>query len=158
MSKAGTLSSTGITRFHRYYDPLRSPKQPCLALASCRLVPIFRFHCWGFPCSVCLPIHACRRQYPGKSNGSCSLVLLHQRRPSPILRRVSSCVNSFEACSTFIRITTCMFTEPLKRPFTSKAPAIFFTSIAASIATGWSEPVPGWVYLPLRSTGLSRRT
>ncbi|MHB1960613.1 MAG: hypothetical protein ACYCO5_16485, partial [Acidobacteriaceae bacterium] len=30
--------------------------------------------------------------------------------------------------------------------------------IAASIATGWSEPVPGWVYLPLKNTGLSRRT
>jgi len=28
----------------------------------------------------------------------------------------------------------------------------FVTSIAASIATGWNEPVPRWVYLPLKST------
>jgi hypothetical protein len=69
MSKAGTLPSAGITRFHRYYDPLRSPRQPSLPLTRCRLVPIFRFHCWGFPCSVCFPVHACRHQYPDRSNG-----------------------------------------------------------------------------------------
>jgi hypothetical protein len=40
MSKVGILSSAGITRFHRYYDPLRSPKQPSLALTSCWLVSI----------------------------------------------------------------------------------------------------------------------
>ena len=34
----------------------------------------------------------------------------------------------------------------------------FVTFIVASIATRWSEPVPGWVYPPLKSTGLSRRT
>jgi len=34
----------------------------------------------------------------------------------------------------------------------------FVTSVAASIVTGWNEPVPGWGYLPLKSTGLSRRT
>ena len=26
-------------------------------------------HCWGFPCSVCFPVHACRHQYPDRSNG-----------------------------------------------------------------------------------------
>lgn len=34
----------------------------------------------------------------------------------------------------------------------------FVTCAAASVVTGWNEPVPGWDYLPLKSTGLSRRT
>ena len=143
MSKVGTLSSAGITRFHRYYDPLRSPKQPSLALTSCWLVSIFWFHCWGFPCSVCLSMHACRRHYPGKSNGSCSLVLLHQRRPSPTGRRVSSCVNGFEAYSTFIRITTYMLTESLKRLLTSKAPAASLPPLLLRSLPGGTNQFPG---------------
>jgi hypothetical protein len=34
----------------------------------------------------------------------------------------------------------------------------FVASIAASIATGWSEPVPGRVCLPLWTSAFSRRT
>ena len=34
----------------------------------------------------------------------------------------------------------------------------FVTSAAASVVTGWNEPVPGWGYLPLKSTGFPRRT
>ena len=116
MSKVRFLLSTGITRFHRYYEPLRSPRQPSLALARCRLVPIFRFHCWGFPCSVCLPIHACRRHYPDRPNGPKSLVFFRQLRPSPCFGRVGICIDCFEACSAFTHVTTCMFTEPLNGP------------------------------------------
>ena len=143
MSKAGILSSTGITRFHRYYDPLRGPGQPSLALTRWRLVPIFRFHCWGFPCSVCFPVHACRHQYPDRSNGPHSLVLLRQLRPSPILRRVGTCVNSFGACSAFTHITTCIFTEPLKRPFTSKAPTILLPPSPLRLLPGGANQFPG---------------
>src|SRR5207302_3543697 len=32
------LPSPGITRLHRYYGPLRHPRRPGLALASCRLI------------------------------------------------------------------------------------------------------------------------
>jgi hypothetical protein len=34
----------------------------------------------------------------------------------------------------------------------------FVTSTTASIATGWSEPVPGWDFHPLKSSAFSRRT
>jgi hypothetical protein len=33
------LSSTGITRLHRSYEPLRHPIRPGLSLASCQLIP-----------------------------------------------------------------------------------------------------------------------
>jgi hypothetical protein len=32
------LSSTGVTRLHRSYEPLRHPKRPGLSLASCQLI------------------------------------------------------------------------------------------------------------------------
>ena len=53
-SEPGPLSSTGITRRHRYYGPLRHPKRPDLSLAGVRL-EFTRFHRWGFPCCIGSP-------------------------------------------------------------------------------------------------------
>ena len=39
-------------------------------------------HRWGFPCCCWSTLPACRRHYPGRSDGPRSLVLSHQRRPS----------------------------------------------------------------------------
>jgi len=39
-------------------------------------------HRWGFPCCYWSTLHVCRRYYPGRSVGTDSLVLPHQRRPS----------------------------------------------------------------------------
>src|SRR5689334_3373839 len=67
------LPSPGITRLLRYYEPLRHPRRPGLALTSCRLTDCD--HRWGFPCCVWSPLSACRRQYPGRIDGivrSCS--------------------------------------------------------------------------------------
>jgi len=70
---------------------------------------------WGFPCCVWSPLPACRRHYPGRTDKACSLVLLHRHRPSPVDRRVGSCIIRFEACSAFTRVTACMLTEsPLR--------------------------------------------
>src|ERR1039458_3173282 len=157
MPKVRLLSSAGITRFHRYYEPLRSPKQPSLALTRCRLVLNFQYHCWGFPCSVCFPMHACRRQYPGRYDESCSLLLFHHQRPSPNNWRVSTCVTRFEACSTFTRVTTYMLTEPLKRPFTSKAPTTSLPPSPLRLLPGGTNQFPGGTY-PTGKHRLSRRT
>jgi hypothetical protein len=34
-------------------------------------------HRWGFPCCLWSPRRTCRRHYPGRFNGACSLVYLH---------------------------------------------------------------------------------
>ncbi len=41
-----------------------------------------RDHRWDFPCCVWSTLPACRRQYPGRSDGTCPLVPFHQLRPS----------------------------------------------------------------------------
>ena len=54
---------------------------------------------------------ACRRQYPGRSDGICSLVQFHSLRPSPKPGRVGSCISLFEACSAFTHVTACTFAK-----------------------------------------------
>ena len=49
------LSSTGITRFHRYYGPIRHPTTSSLSLAGVQLVSRLTT-CRGFPCCVSLPL------------------------------------------------------------------------------------------------------
>ena len=64
-------------------------------------------HRWDFPCCAWSPLLTCRRQYPGRSDGICSLVPFHQLRPSLEPGRVGSCITLFEACSAFTHVTAC---------------------------------------------------
>jgi hypothetical protein len=60
------------------------------------------------PC-VCMP-----SPIPRQDRWDRSLVLSHRLRPSPYLRRVSSCVVLFEACSAFTFFTACLLAKPPK--------------------------------------------
>src|ERR1035437_5959017 len=101
---------------------------------------------------------ACRRHYPGRIDGTDSLMTLHRMRPSPDYSWVGSCIISFEACSAFTHVTTCRLT---KSPYATLYPGGsdgFVVSPAAPIATGWSDPVPGRAFHPAVVQCLSRRT
>ena len=104
------LSSTAVTRLHRYNEPLRHPKRPGLSLASCQLIRA-AITAGTSRVAYGLLLPACRRQYPGRSDGTCSLVPFHQLRPSPKSGRVGSCISLFEACSAFTHVTACTLAE-----------------------------------------------
>src|SRR5579862_2408541 len=97
------LPSPGITRVHRSYGPLRHPRRSGLPLTSCQLIPTITVV--GFPCCVWSPLPACRRQYPGRTNETRSLVPFHRHPPSLDRRRVGSCVTRFGACTAFTIVT-----------------------------------------------------
>src|ERR1035438_7992226 len=78
--------------------------------------------------------------------------MLHQRRPSPDNSWVGSCIISFVACSAFTRVTTCRLAKSPYATLYTGGSGGFVASTAAPIATGWSDPVPGRVYLPLWSS------
>src|SRR5882762_9656426 len=59
---------------------------------------------------------ACRRHYPGRFDGTDSLILLHRRRPSPCNSKVGSCNHFFGACSAFTRVTACTLAESPSDP------------------------------------------
>src|SRR4029077_19659778 len=139
--------------------PRRFPPPPAAAGASppphtarpvSRELPVDpdRDHRWGFPCCLWSPLRTCHRHYPGRFNGACSLVCLHCQRPSPRNSKVGSCNYFFGACSAFTHVTACTLAEWPGDPFV-RALLQFCPSAATSIATGWSEQVPGRELHPL---------
>ena len=87
------------------------------------------------PC-VCMP-----SPIPRQDRWDHSLVLSHRLRPSPYLRRVSSCVIIFGACSAFTFVTACILAESPKATLCTEGFSGFVASTTAPIATGRSEPV-----------------
>jgi hypothetical protein len=80
-------SLTEAPSLHRHCPAssvLRASPSPQTARPDSHELPVDRFcdHRWGFPCCCWSTLHACRRHYPGRSAGTRSLVLSHQRRPS----------------------------------------------------------------------------
>jgi hypothetical protein len=103
-------------------------------------------HCdprWDFPCCVWSPLPACRRQYPGRSDGINSLVRFHSLRPSPKPGRVGSCITVFGACSAFTHVTACMLAESPMRPSTPKASAASLPPPLLRLLPGGANQFPG---------------
>ena len=108
-------------------------------------------HRWGFPCCVWSPMPACHRHYPGRSNGA--------------VRSSFSTVSGLP-CETVTSAPAIVVSGPAQRLLTlwparsrSRLATLsiegsdsFVASAAASIATGWSEPVPGRELHPLKSS------
>ena len=57
-----------------------------------------------FHCCALLMSRACCHHYPGGISGCVSRSLHRRRRPSPLLWRVGSHINAFEACSMFTHV------------------------------------------------------
>jgi hypothetical protein len=151
------LPSTGVTRLHRYNEPLRHPIRPGLSLASCPLIHTAITagtsrvahgpHC----------LHAVATT-PADPMETCSLVHSHRLRPSPNRRRVGPCIVLFEACSAFTHVTACMLTESPMRPSTPKASAASLPPLLLRLLPGGANQFPGGISLPLRTSTFSRRT
>src|SRR5216684_3493733 len=128
---------------------LRASPSPHTARPDSREVPVDRRlhdHRWGFPCCFRSLLLACRRQYPGRSDGTCSLVLFHQRRPSLDSRRVGSCVTRFGACSAFTQVTAYMLAKSPMRPSTPEASAALLSPPPLRLLPGGANQFPGGTF------------
>ena len=76
------LPSTGITRLHRYYEPLRHPKAPGPSLTGVRL--LIPEHALGLPVLRAFPLCTCCRHYPGAATGFLFCSIPQPCQPSPI--------------------------------------------------------------------------
>jgi hypothetical protein len=76
-------------------------------------------------------------------------LLSHPLRPSPDYSWVGSCINSFEACLAFTRVTTCRLAKsPYATLYTGGSDGFVISTAAPIASTGWSDPVPGRVSYP----------
>ena len=114
LSPIGTSASIAaqapsLRRSYPASSVLRASPPPHTARPVSHELPVDRYcyHRWGFPCCVWSPLPACRRHYPGRSDGIYSLVPFHHLRPSLEPGRVGSCITLFEACSAFTHVTAC---------------------------------------------------
>ena len=136
-ARAGFGRSSGVTRLHRYSEPLRHPAAPGLSLAGVRL--IIPDHVVGLPVLRTLSLCTCCRQYPGTAAGR----RLRSSRPAvsafPERAIGSACTSSFSrlarrslalrpAHSRRHLYVTC-YTEGFSH---------FVTSMTAPVASGWS--------------------
>ena len=87
-----------------------------------------------------------------------SLIYSNSQRPSPLFKRVGSCITLFEACSTFTHVPACVLAESPKATLYIEGFGRFVTSSTAPIATGWSDQLPGGTTLPLRTSAFPRHT
>ena len=98
-------SSTRITRPQRYTDPSaicvrrRWPSRVTVGVELLFPATIADFHC----CALFMS-RACCHHYPGGIAGCVSRSLHRRRRPSPLLWRVGSHIDCFEACSMFTHV------------------------------------------------------
>ena len=100
----------------------------------------------------------CHRHYPGRSDGACSLVPLHRQRPSLCNSQVGSCNYLFRGLLSVHSRYGLHARRVAYATLSIESSDSFVASTAASIATGWSEPVPGRELHPLKSSAFSRRT
>ena len=107
--EARALPSAGITRPQRSYGPLRLPGWPSSfddVEGATSAIP-------GSPPITQITFPTCRAQYPGGPN-RCLSVSSPFARPSPVNRRVGIHNFTFEACSSFTRVTACRVACPPK--------------------------------------------
>src|SRR5216684_1253121 len=113
--EARVLPSAGITRPQRSYGPLRLPGWP----SSFDDVEGATFAIPGSPPITQITFPACRAHYPGGPNRCLSVSSL-SARPSPVNRRVGIHDFTFEACSSFTRVTACRIACPPKSGLLSR--------------------------------------
>jgi hypothetical protein len=130
---------------------LKNPLDERNRLLSSTTVDLSRDHPWGFPCCVWSPMHTCHRHYPGRSEEACPLVYLHRLRPSLCNSQVAPAIVFSGPAQRSLMLWPARSPSRLATLYVESSDS-FVASAAASIATGWSKPVPGRELHTLKSS------
>ena len=145
------LLSTEAPSLRRHYpvsSVLRASPSPQTARPGSHELPVDRQgdHRWGFPCCVWSPLSACRRQYPGRTDG---LV----RSSSPIdLGGPSGRGGSAPASPVSGPAQRSLSLQPanspgrLKRPSTPEASAASLPPLLLRLLPGGANQFPGGIF------------
>ena len=86
------------------------------------------------------------------------LIRSNSRRPSPLFKRVGSCITLFEACSTFTHVPACVLAEPPKATLYTGVLSMVNSFFHCSDCYRLERPVAGWDSHPLKTAVFARRT
>jgi hypothetical protein len=129
--KQGSFPPPALPGLHGTFDPLRLPDRPPSLKMMLEVRPP---PAPGLPNFTQPTFPACRAQYPGGSN-RCLSISSPFVRPSPVNRRVGIHDFTFEACSSFTRVTACRIARPPKADFCPEASTWPVAQPSRSVAT-----------------------
>ena len=89
-----SLPSAGVTRFRRYFGPLRHPIAPSLTVTGLRLV-VTTDHATGLPVLRALSLCTCCRHYPGAATGGTASLIRPALSAFPERVVGSACASAF---------------------------------------------------------------
>jgi len=116
MPEVRALPSADVTRLQRYYDPLRLPSgPPCISRRW-----VFSPTTTGLPRLPAPPFQRAVPNTPVDRDGGVCRLPPRRTRPSPIHRRVGVHDFTFEACSSFTRVTARWIAQPPKAAFVTR--------------------------------------
>jgi hypothetical protein len=95
---------------------------------------------------------ACRRHYPGRTDGTDSLITAPSTSAFPRLQLGQLLHYQFRGLLSVYSRYDLQTRQVAYATLYTGGSGGFVASTAAPIATGWSDPVPGRVYLPLWSS------
>jgi hypothetical protein len=157
MPEPGLPPSTGITRLHRYYEPLRLPQGPRLTISD-------HPGWWPRPTTSCgshtLPRRPCLRMLTPlprlERTGSPVGCSPAPRRPSPSGRRVGSNEKLSRPAQGLRAVPACAFAPRLHRGLPQRLQPDDYSTSAAPVATGRTDNSPDgtftrWPSRPRRS-------
>ena len=139
--RPGVLSSTGITRPHRYYDPIRHPKGPVPRLTTPPLASTARQPSQGASRVAHNPhfAHAVATT-PAEPLGACVVRFPNGGGLPRNSGRSASALPFSRPAQRSLHVTACALAESLTDPFTPECFSRFVTSTTVPIATGWNDP------------------
>ena len=145
--------STRAPSLHRRYPAssvLRAPPPSQSARPFSRELPVdpYSDHRWDFPCYVWSSLPACRRHYPGRSDGNLFARTFPSSSAFPV-RQVGRLLHQpFRGLLSVYSRYGLHARQVAYATFYTEGFSSFVASAAAPIATGWSEPVPGRDFPP----------
>ncbi len=156
-------SLTKAPSLHQRYPAssvLRTFPPPHTAQPDSRELPVDRVchHRWGFPCCCWSTLPACRRHYPGRSDGPPSLVLSHQRRPSRLHGGLAPALIVSRPAQRSLTLRPTCSPSRLSDPLHRRPPTASFPPPPLRLLPGGANPVPGRDFHPQSSSAFPRRT
>src|SRR3984893_7275115 len=136
------LPSTGITRLHRSYEPLRHPIRPGLSLASCQLIATTITAGASRVASGLLCVHAIAITPAGPMKLVRSSISIVCGLPCVTVRSAPAIIVS-GACSAFTHVMACTVGESPCVHFHRKAPTASLPPLPLRLLPGGANQFPG---------------